>query len=53
MIGWSPHRSQPKPLQRGSPAIKLNEIDNLSNIQEKKKTIEEGKENNSTKKTEK
>jgi NADH dehydrogenase [ubiquinone] 1 alpha subcomplex assembly factor 5 len=35
MIGWKPHESQPKPLQRGSAKHSLKDIDLLSNMKQK------------------
>jgi NADH dehydrogenase [ubiquinone] 1 alpha subcomplex assembly factor 5 len=39
-IGWKPHESQPKPIERGSANFSLKDIDNLDRfvMQNKKDT---------------
>ncbi|XP_014210367.1 arginine-hydroxylase NDUFAF5, mitochondrial [Copidosoma floridanum] len=39
MVGWKPHESQPKPIERGSGEISLKDIHRIDEIAKEKKGI--------------
>lgn len=42
MLGWKPHSSQPKPMQRGSASTSLKDLYKLDEIVKEVKTVDTG-----------